>query len=79
MSEVKISVCLDDAHLHNIEKIAQQLQSAGVSVEQSLAGIGIISGSIDRDRIQSLYQIEGVKQIEQQEVYQIAPPNSAIQ
>ena len=79
MSQIKISVCIDDAHLPSVEKIAQQLQSAGVSVEQSLAGIGIISGSIDRDRIQSLYEIEGVKQIEQQEVYQIAPPNSAIQ
>ena len=65
MSEVKISVCLDDAHLQDIVKIAQQLQSSGVSVEQSLVSIGIINGSTDRDRIQSLYQIEGIKDIEQ--------------
>ena len=79
MSEVKISVCVDDAHLLNIEKISQQLQSSGVSVEQTLPSIGIINGSVDHGKIHSLYQIEGVKKVEQQETYQLAPPNSAIQ
>ena len=79
MSQIKISVCIDDAHLPSVEKIAQQLQSSGVSVEQTLSSIGIINGSIDRGKVNSLYAIEGVKQVEQQEIYQLAPPNSPLQ
>ena len=47
MSQVQISVSVDDAHLPEIEKIAQELRSAGVNVEQILSTIGVISGSIE--------------------------------
>jgi hypothetical protein len=79
MSQIKISISVDDAHLSEIEKISQNLQSSGVNVEQTLPSIGIISGSIDPDLVNSLYQIEGVQKVEQQETYQLAPPSSHIQ
>ena len=79
MSEVKISVCVDDAHLSQIEKISQQLKSSGMNIEQTLPNIGILSGSIQADRLNSLYQIEGVQNVEPQESYQLAPPSSEIQ
>jgi hypothetical protein len=76
MSQIKISVCIDEAHLNEIEKIAQQLQAAGAIIEQSLPSIGIINAAIAADQVDRLYQIEGVQQVERQEVYQIAPPHS---
>lgn len=79
MSQIQISVSVDDAHLPEIEKISQELRSAGVSVEQTLSSIGVISGSIESKLINNLYQIKGVKQVEQQGTYQLAPPNSTIQ
>ena len=79
MSEVKISVSVDDAHLPQIKQVSQQLQSSGMNVEQTLSTIGVISGSISADKLNSLDQIEGVKNVEPQESYQLAPPSSGIQ
>lgn len=79
MSEVKISVSVDDAHLSQISQISQQLQSSGMNIEQTLSTIGIVSGSIQADKLNSLYQIEGVKDVESQQSFQLAPPNSDIQ
>ena len=79
MSEVKISVSVDDTHLSQIQQVSQQLQSSGMNVEQTLSSIGVISGSISNDRLNSLKQIKGVKNIEPQENYQLAPPDSDVQ
>ena len=78
MSKIKISVSVDDSHLSQIEQVSQQLQSSGMSVEQTLSTIGVISGSISADKLDDLDQIEGIK-VEPQESYQLAPPNSDLQ
>jgi hypothetical protein len=79
MSQVQISVSVDDAHLPQIEQISEQLKSSGMNVEQTLSTIGVINGSIQSDRLNSLDQIEGVKSVEPQQGYQLAPPSSDIQ
>jgi hypothetical protein len=79
MSQVQISVSVDDAHLSQIEQISEQLKSSGMNVEQTLSTIGVINGSIQSDRLNSLEQIEGVKSVEPQQGYQLAPPSSDIQ
>jgi hypothetical protein len=79
MSRIKVSLIIDDAHLPKIEKISQDLQSSGATIEQVLPSIGIINCSIESNLVNSLYQIDGVTQVEQQETYKLAPPNSPIQ
>jgi hypothetical protein len=79
MSQVQISVSVDDAHLPQIQQVSQQLQSSGMNVEQTLSSIGVINGSIQSDRLNSLRQIEGVQNIETQQSYHLAPPSSDIQ
>jgi uncharacterized protein YpmS len=79
MSQIQVSVSVDDAHLTQIEQISQQLQSSGMNVEQTLSTIGVINGSIQSDKLNSLDQIEGVQNVEPQQSYQLAPPNSDIQ
>jgi hypothetical protein len=79
MSQVQISVSVDDAHLAQIEQISQQLKSSGMNVQQTLSSIGVINGSIESDKLNSLAQIEGVKNVEPQQSYQLAPPSSDIQ
>jgi hypothetical protein len=74
MSQIKISICVDDAHLSDIGTISQQIQAAGASIEQTLPSIGIINATISADRVERLYHIEGVQEVERQEVYQITPP-----
>ncbi len=79
MSEVQISVSVDDAHLSQIEQISRQLESSGMNVEQTLSSLGIISGSIQSEKLNSLYQVEGIKNVEPEQSYRLAPPNSDIQ
>ena len=79
MSQVQVSVSVDDAYLSQSEQISQQLQSSGMNVEQTLSSIGVINGSIESDKVNSLYQIEGVQNVESQQGYQLAPPNSELQ
>lgn len=79
MSQVQVSVSVDDAYMSQIEQISQQLQSSGMNVEQTLSSIGVINGSIESDKVNSLYQIEGVQNVESQQGYQLAPPNSELQ
>ena len=79
MSQVQVSVSVDNAHLPQIEQISQQLKSSGMNVQQTLSSIGVINGSIKSDRLNSLYQIEGVQSVEPQQSYQLAPPSSGIQ
>jgi hypothetical protein len=76
---MNISISVQDTHLATIELVAQKLQAAGMNVEQVLNSIGIISGSIDSSLMSSLSQIEGVKIVEQEQTYQLAPPDSDIQ
>jgi hypothetical protein len=79
MSQVQVSVSVDDAHLPQIEQISQQLQSSGMNVEQTLSSIGVINGSIESDKLNSLERIEGVQNVEPQQSYQLAPPSSDVQ
>lgn len=79
MSQVPICVSIDEAHLAQIQQISQRLQSSGMTVEQTLATIGVITGSINADRLENITQIEGVKNVETQQNYQLNPPHSDLQ
>jgi hypothetical protein len=79
MSTVNVTISVDNAHLEQISEITKRLQSAGMSVEQTLPTIGVISGSIDSEEVNRLYQIEGVQTIEPQQSYRLPPPESEIQ
>ena len=79
MPKVKVSVSVDDAHVNQILKVAEGLQSVGMDVEQTLPSVGVISGSIASDQVNRLYQIEGVQHIEPERSYQLAPPDSDVQ
>lgn len=79
MPRIKVSVSVDDAHLAQILEVARRLQSAGLEIEQTLPSVGVISGSIEGDRVNSLYQITGVQQIEPERSYQLPPPDADVQ
>ena len=79
MSQIKISVAVDNAHLSEIQSISEKLHSSGMNVEQILSNIGVINGSVESNQLNSLNQIEGVQSINPQQGFQLAPPDSDIQ
>ncbi|HEY9658292.1 MAG TPA: hypothetical protein V6C65_07560 [Allocoleopsis sp.] len=79
MTKIKVSISINDTHLEQINEVKQRLEAAGMDVEQTLQTVGVISGSINSDQINQLYQIEGVQQVEPVQRYQTPPPSSDIQ
>ena len=78
-SRVSIIVSIDDEYLTQIQEVAQKLQSFGMSVERILTITGVITGSMASDKLDDLHQVEGVRDIEVSQNYQLRPPNSGIQ
>ena len=79
MSEVKISVCVNDEFLNDIEQVTHNLETAGMNVEQTLSSIGIISGSVESEQLNQICQIKGVKNVENEQDYYLSDPSSDIQ
>ena len=61
------------------EPVAEQLRAAGMTVEQVLGAVGIITGSIDAERRASLAAVPGVVAVELERHIQLPPPDAEIQ
>ncbi|MBD2665494.1 keto-hydroxyglutarate-aldolase/keto-deoxy-phosphogluconate aldolase [Richelia sinica FACHB-800] len=79
MSNVNLSIAVDENYLNQIQEVAQNLQSAGMNVEQMLDNLGIITGSCDSEKVESLSQVEGVSHVELSREYQLPSPESDLQ
>lgn len=79
MAQAAITVSIDDQHLSQIEQVSQALQRSGMTVEQTLPIVGIITGTMPSEKIDDLREIEGVQSIELQQGYQLPAPGSDIQ
>lgn len=75
----EVTIAVDDDHVGDLDAVARRLREAGLSVENVLAEIGIITGRIDGSRAANLEDVEGVAQVERSREYQLAPPDSEIQ
>jgi hypothetical protein len=74
-----VTVTVADSHLAQIEEIADRLRAAGMQVEQVLATIGVITGTVPAAQLSALHAVEGVAAIEQQTRFQIPPPDAEVQ
>jgi hypothetical protein len=79
MGKVRLSLSVSDAHAKDLGKIAKAVQKIGMKVEQQLAGLGVITGEIEADKLSALGRIPGVAHVEEERQVGIAPPGSPIQ
>lgn len=75
----RITVTVDDAHLDDLEGLAAALRAAGMQVQQILSSIGIITGEVADAQRAAIVQVPGVVSVENQQVFQLPPPDSDIQ
>ncbi len=68
-----------DDHLGDLNEVAEQLRSAGMNVDQVLATVGIITGSVPSVRRAALERTPGVAAVEDEHTFQIAPPDAEVQ
>ena len=64
MSNVNISVSVDDEYLDKILEVAADLQAAGVNVENIMPILGVITGSVESTQIDTLSKVNGVNAVE---------------
>ena len=79
MPRVKLSISVDDQHLSHFAKVLKDAEKAGMKVEKKHKDLGVATGSIDADKIDSLRKVEGVDHVEEERQIQISPPESDIQ
>ncbi len=75
----RITVTVDDDHLARADEVADRLRAAGMTVEQVLGTVGIITGSVSTASPASLEAVPGVASVEPETSFRIAPPDSDIQ
>jgi hypothetical protein len=74
-----VSVTVGDDHLEALEGVVQNLRARGMSVQQVLGSLGIVTGSAPDDALDALRGVEGVTSVDAQLTYQVPPPDSPVQ
>ena len=79
MPDEDVNISIADDHLDQIDEIVKRMERAGLRVDQRLDAIGVVSGSIDTARVQSLEGMAGVANVERSRQVSIPPPEEETQ
>jgi len=79
MPKVKLSLSVDDQHMSKFADVVKRVEKAGMKVDEKHKDIGVVNGSIEKDKIDSLRQVDGVEHIEEEREIRIPPPESDLQ
>jgi hypothetical protein len=75
----RVTVTVDDAHLDDVEGLAERLRAEGLEIDEVLGDIGVITGSVSADKRRSIDGLEGVAGVEEEATFQLPPPEAGIQ
>ncbi len=64
MSNVNISISVDDEYVDKILEVVAELQVAGMNVENIMPILGVITGSVDSTQMDALSQVKGIAVVE---------------
>jgi PHP family Zn ribbon phosphoesterase len=79
MAKVNLSVSVKDEHMPKFTEIVKELKKTGFNVDQELASAGVVTGSIDDQKVHDLKKLTGVEHVEESRGIQIPSPESEIQ
>jgi hypothetical protein len=79
MSELRVLVSVADEHLDDFDQVVERSRKAGLKVKRTLRQSGIVTGTIDSERISDLRQVRGVQEVEPDREVRIPPPDEDIQ
>jgi hypothetical protein len=75
----QITVSVADDAVDRIDEVVTALENGGMHVDQVLRPIGVITGSVDTQRVRALGSVAGVAAVEPQRTVQLPPPDSDVQ
>lgn len=74
MAHTQLSVSVEEAYLSRYAEVVEDCRKAGMLVERQMATVGIIAGTIDTARVQDLYKIAGVRDVEPSRINRCLEP-----
>jgi UDP-N-acetylmuramate-alanine ligase len=77
--KVSLLVSVNDDHLDRFSKVVKDVEDVGMEVEQKMEDLGVLTGSIDSEKVEPLRRVEGVSRVEESRRFEIPPPDSDIQ
>lgn len=75
----KVIITVTDEALPDIHKLADQLGSKGLNIDEIMPMTGVIVGSLADDAITGLKNIKGVMSVEKEQAAQLPPPDDLLQ
>lgn len=75
----RVTVTVADSHAAEVDDIAWRLAQAGMEVEQVLAVLGVVTGSVEESQLAALQRLPGVGSVEEQTSFRIPPPGADVQ
>ncbi len=79
MPKVSVLVSINNDHPDRFSEVVNDVENAGMEVEQTMENLGVLTGSIDSEKVEPLRREEGVSHVEESRRVGIAPPDSDIQ
>lgn len=79
MAIQKVNVAVSSDYLSRFSDVVERCRVAGLEVEQVLPMIGVITGTVDAQKLAQIQKVEGVNAVEEQTEYQLPPPESDLQ
>jgi hypothetical protein len=79
MATERVQVAIDEKYHDRFPQVVERIKSAGLKVERELQEAGVVTGSIDADKLGELERVEGVAAAERTRQVRIAPPESDVQ
>jgi methylmalonyl-CoA mutase cobalamin-binding subunit len=79
MAKVNLSVSVKEEHRPHFAELVKQLKKSGLTVDQELHTAGVVTGSIESEKVQELKKLAGVAHVEESRNFQISPPGSDVQ
>ncbi|MDJ0349107.1 hypothetical protein [Cryobacterium sp. PH29-G1] len=76
---ISVSIVVDDSHTAGIVDVAARLRAAGMSVENVLDTVGIITGSVSEQQLGALGRVEGVESVDRDRQVHLPPPEDDVQ
>jgi len=77
--KVDLLISVDDEHLSRFSEVVKSIEGAGMDVDQQMEEIGVVTGSIEPEKVDPISDVEGVAHVEQSRTFHIAPPDSDVQ
>ncbi len=68
--DIRIIVTIADSHIGIIAEVAAQLRAAGMTVEQVLETVGVVTGVVSQGNLPRLSAVPGVVSVEEETTFQ---------